>query len=213
MTGKVGERGRRRRGHASRRPRFCHQALGQPAAALAIVKNQIALGSAARVHRRLEEETSCSAARRSYPHRPVRCHAARARSHRLRRPVRCQCPSSPAKTAPARASSPSAARGVRVRATSLSSAPTWADLPEGGVFESELFGHVRGAFLDAKSDCAGFSLPSSRDGGSLFMDEIGTIPMSQQAKLLRTIETGESGSGSAHRASATPASGLISSPT
>jgi DNA-binding NtrC family response regulator len=61
-------------------------------------------------------------------------------------------------------------------------------LPE-GVFESELFGHVRGAFTDAKNDRAGrFELA---DGGTLFMDEIGNIPMSQQAKLLRTIETGE----------------------
>ena len=47
-------------------------------------------------------------------------------------------------------------------------------LPE-GVFESELFGHVRGAFTDAKSDRAGrFELA---DGGTLFMDEIGNIPM------------------------------------
>jgi DNA-binding NtrC family response regulator len=57
------------------------------------------------------------------------------------------------------------------------------------VFESELFGHVRGAFTDAKSDRAGrFELA---DGGSLFLDEIGNIPLSQQAKILRTIETGE----------------------
>jgi DNA-binding NtrC family response regulator len=61
-------------------------------------------------------------------------------------------------------------------------------LPE-GVFESELFGHVRGAFTDAKGDRAGrFELA---DGGTLFMDEIGNIPMTQQNKLLRTIETGE----------------------
>ena len=61
-------------------------------------------------------------------------------------------------------------------------------LPE-GVFESELFGHVRGAFTDAKADRAGrFELA---DGGTLFMDEIGNIPMSQQAKILRTLETGE----------------------
>ena len=61
-------------------------------------------------------------------------------------------------------------------------------LPE-GVFESELFGHVRGAFTDAKSDRAGrFELA---DSGTLFMDEIGTIPMSGQAKILRTLETGE----------------------
>ncbi len=61
-------------------------------------------------------------------------------------------------------------------------------LPE-GVFESELFGHVRGAFTDAKVDRAGrFELA---DSGSLFMDEIGTIPMSQQSKILRVLETGE----------------------
>jgi DNA-binding NtrC family response regulator len=61
-------------------------------------------------------------------------------------------------------------------------------LPE-GVFESELFGHVRGAFTDAKADRAGrFELA---DGGTLFLDEIGNIPLSQQAKMLRTIETGE----------------------
>ena len=61
-------------------------------------------------------------------------------------------------------------------------------LPE-GVFESELFGHVRGAFTDAKTDRAGrFELA---DGGTLFLDEIGNIPLSQQAKILRVLETGE----------------------
>jgi DNA-binding NtrC family response regulator len=70
------------------------------------------------------------------------------------------------------------------------------------VFESELFGHVRGAFTDAKTDRAGrFELA---DGGTLFLDEIGNIPLSQQAKMLRTIETGEFervGSSRTHRAS------------
>src|ERR1700758_3187462 len=61
-------------------------------------------------------------------------------------------------------------------------------LPE-GVFESELFGHVKGAFTDAKSDRVGrFELA---DGGTLFLDEIANIPPAQQAKLLRVIETGE----------------------
>jgi DNA-binding NtrC family response regulator len=61
-------------------------------------------------------------------------------------------------------------------------------IPE-GVFESELFGHVRGAFTDAKSDRAGrFELAH---GGTLFMDEIGNIPLGQQAKILRTLERGE----------------------
>ncbi len=58
-----------------------------------------------------------------------------------------------------------------------------------GVFESELFGHVRGAFTDAKADRVGrFELA---DLGTLFLDEIANVPMSQQAKLLRVIETGE----------------------
>lgn len=61
-------------------------------------------------------------------------------------------------------------------------------LPE-GIFESELFGHVRGAFTDAKSDRVGrFELA---DGGTLFLDEIANVPMNLQAKLLRALETGE----------------------
>src|ERR671910_201470 len=58
-----------------------------------------------------------------------------------------------------------------------------------GVFESELFGHMKGAFTDAKVDRVGrFELA---DGSTLFLDEIANVPMSQQAKLLRVIETGE----------------------
>lgn len=58
-----------------------------------------------------------------------------------------------------------------------------------GVFESELFGHVRGAFTDAKSDRAGcFELA---DQGTLFLDEIANLPYGQQAKLLRVLETRE----------------------
>src|SRR5213082_3670987 len=57
------------------------------------------------------------------------------------------------------------------------------------LFESELFGHVKGAFTDAKADRAGrFELA---DESTLFMDEIANIPLAQQAKLLRVIETGE----------------------
>src|SRR5256714_1443290 len=57
------------------------------------------------------------------------------------------------------------------------------------LFESELFGHVKGAFTDAKSDRAGrFELA---DESTLFMDEIANIPLNQQAKLLRVIESGE----------------------
>ena len=58
-----------------------------------------------------------------------------------------------------------------------------------GVFESELFGHVKGAFTDARTDRIGrFELA---DGGTIFLDEIGNIPLRQQAKLLRVLESGE----------------------
>src|SRR5216684_1130980 len=61
-------------------------------------------------------------------------------------------------------------------------------LPE-GTFESELFGHVRGAFTDARTDRIGrFEMA---DGGTLFLDEIANVPMRQQARLLRVLETGE----------------------
>ena len=58
-----------------------------------------------------------------------------------------------------------------------------------GVFESELFGHVKGAFTDATPERVGrFELA---DGGTLFLDEIANVPMNQQQKLLRVLETGE----------------------
>jgi DNA-binding NtrC family response regulator len=80
-----------------------------------------------------------------------------------------------------------------IHALSPRAARTMITVNMGGLsetlFESELFGHVKGAFTDAKTDRAGrFELA---DESTLFMDEIANIPLAQQAKLLRVIETGD----------------------
>jgi DNA-binding NtrC family response regulator len=57
------------------------------------------------------------------------------------------------------------------------------------VFENEMFGHVKGAFTDARADRIGYF--ELADRGTLFLDEIGTLPAKQQARLLRVLQTGE----------------------
>ena len=80
-----------------------------------------------------------------------------------------------------------------LHAVSPRSAKSLVTVNTGGLseslFESELFGHVKGAFTDAKADRVGrFEMA---DGGTLFLDEIANVPPGQQAKLLRVIESGE----------------------
>ena len=82
---------------------------------------------------------------------------------------------------------------VRLHARSARADKTLVKVNMGGipesVFEAEMFGHVRGAFTDAKADRIGrFELA---DGGTLFLDEIANIPPAQQPKLLRVLEGGE----------------------
>ena len=87
-------------------------------------------------------------------------------------------------------------KGVVARAlhaVSRRAAKPLATVNAGGLseslFESELFGHVKGAFTDARTDRVGrFELA---DGGTLFLDEIANVPPAGQAKLLRVVETGE----------------------
>ena len=155
---------------------------------LAIVKNQIALGSAVRAYDRLKEENQLLRGKggpnliaQSAAMRPVLEIIARVGPSDANVLITGENGTGKGVVA-------QALHAVSLRAGKPFISVNMGGLPE-GVFESELFGHVRGAFTDAKSDRAGrFELA---DGGTLFMDEIGNIPMSQQAKLLRTIETGE----------------------
>jgi DNA-binding NtrC family response regulator len=155
---------------------------------LAIVKNQIALGSAVRAYHRLEAENQLLRGKggptliaQSAAMRPVLEVIARVGPSDANVLITGENGTGKGVVA-------QALHAVSIRAGKPFISVNMGGLPE-GVFESELFGHVRGAFTDAKSDRAGrFELA---DGGTLFMDEIGNIPMSQQAKLLRTIETGE----------------------
>lgn len=77
---------------------------------------------------------------------------------------------------------------LSMRRTSPFISVNMAAIPE-TLFESELFGHQKGAFTDAKQNRVGrFQLA---DQGSLFFDEIGSLPLSLQPKLLRVLETGQ----------------------
>ena len=155
---------------------------------LSIVKNQIEFAGAVRAYRRLEQENQILRGKggptmiaQSQAMRPVLEIIARVGPSDANVLITGENGTGKGVVA-------QALHAVSVRAGKAFISVNMGGLPE-GVFESELFGHVRGAFTDAKTDRAGrFELA---DGGTLFMDEIGNIPMSQQAKILRTLETGE----------------------
>src|ERR1035437_3487422 len=157
---------------------------------LAIVRKQVDLGSAVRAYRRLEQENQLlRAGGKSGPNLIAQSPAMRPVLEMIARVgpsdanVLITGENGTGKRLVAQA-----LHAVSTRAGKPFSSVNMGGLPE-GVFESELFGHVRGAFTDAKADRAGrFELA---DTGTLFLDEIGNIPLSQQAKILRTIETGE----------------------
>jgi DNA-binding NtrC family response regulator len=155
---------------------------------VAIVRNQIELGNAVRAYRRLEQENQLLRGKggptliaQSAAMRPVLEVLARVGPSDANVLITGENGTGKGVVA-------QALHAVSARAAQPFISVNMGGLPE-GVFESELFGHVRGAFTDAKSDRAGrFELA---DGGTLFLDEICNIPLSQQAKILRTLETGE----------------------
>ena len=156
---------------------------------LAIVRNQVDLASAVRKYKRLEQENQLLRGKSGGP-------ALIAESPAMRPVLDLIARVGPSdanilitgENGTGKGVVAAALHAVSTRAAKSLITVNMGGLPE-GIFESELFGHVKGAFTDAKSDRAGrFELA---DGGTLFMDEIGNIPLSQQNKLLRTLETGE----------------------
>jgi len=155
---------------------------------LAIVRNQVDLASAVRKYKRLEQEnqllrgkTGPNVIAESAAMRPVLDLISRVGPSDANILITGENGTGKGVVA-------AALHAVSTRAAKSLITVNMGGLPE-GIFESELFGHVKGAFTDAKTDRAGrFELA---DGGTLFMDEIGNIPLSQQNKLLRTLETGE----------------------
>lgn len=155
---------------------------------LAIVRNQIKLGDTVRAYRRLEQENQLLRGKGGP--------ALIAQSAAMRPVLEVIARVGPSDANILITGENGTGKGVVARAlhaVSTRSGNPFISVNMGGlsegVFESELFGHVRGAFTDAKSDRAGrFELA---DAGTLFMDEIGNIPLGQQTKILRMVESGE----------------------
>ena len=184
----VGHDRQRGRSDAPRRARLHREAVGQRAARLRSSRTQVELGRALRRAQRLETENKLL--RRDHLPQMI------AESPKMQPILQLMERVGPSdanvlitgehgtgKELVAQwlhASSPRAARSfIAVNMGGLSE----------GLFESELFGHVKGSFTDAKTDRVGrFELA---DAGTLFLDEIGTVPLALQSKLLRVLQTGD----------------------
>mgnify|MGYP001066325572 FL=1 len=155
--------------------------------ALSIVRTQIALGEGARRQRRLEAENALLRGGGE---------ALIAESPAMRRVMELVARVAPSDANVLVLGENGTGKGViaqALHAQSRRAAKALVKVNMGGiaenVFESEMFGHVRGAYTDAKSERIGrFELA---DGGTLFLDEVGNVPASQQPKLLRVLEDGE----------------------
>src|SRR5687767_2933755 len=153
---------------------------------LSVVRNQIALGRALRKSERLE-----SAIGQSVPGADMIASAAAMRP--VKEIIQRVGPSDANVLIRGENGSGKGVVARALHAASKRAAKPLVTVNAGGlsesIFESELFGHVKGAFTDARTDRVGrFELA---DGGTLFLDEIANVPLAQQAKLLRVVETGE----------------------
>jgi DNA-binding NtrC family response regulator len=154
---------------------------------LSIVRNQIALGEGARRQRRLEAENALLRGGNE---------ALIAESAPMQRVMELVARVAPSDANVLVLGENGTGKGViaqALHAQSRRAAKALVKVNMGAiaenVFESEMFGHVRGAYTDAKSERIGrFELA---DGGTLFLDEVGNVPPSQQPKLLRVLEDGE----------------------
>jgi DNA-binding NtrC family response regulator len=154
---------------------------------ISILKTQIELGQALRRGQRLEGEPRPAGGALPQPDRPRGLHAARAGCDLAGGTFRGQC-SDHRENGSGKGLVAQTVHSVSRRSSRPLLTVNAGGLSE-GVFESELFGHVKGAFTDAKTDRVGrFEMA---DGGTLFLDEIANISPAMQAKLLRVIETGE----------------------
>jgi DNA-binding NtrC family response regulator len=153
-----------------------------------IVKNQVELGRALRRSQRLESENSILRGDGPVP--------IVAESPAMRRVLEIVARVAPSDANVLVRGENGTGKGLLARALHAASkraSKPFISVNIGGLsdslFESELFGHVKGAFTDARQDRMGrFELA---DGGTLFLDEIANIGLAQQAKLLRVIENGE----------------------